>query len=108
MTNVEKYLKENANVDEFVTNLLHECNCPREDLEEFLNKEVKPILLKDERVILGHRPLDTKYIGRDSLGLYVSQWDNRTGGYCYWEFSNAFDFIKVGEEYKISDLLKEE
>lgn len=73
----------------------------------FLNDEVKPTLTEDEKVILRHRPLYLEYIGRDSFGLYISQFDYRAGSYCYWSFTNAFNNIANGEEYKISDLLEE-
>lgn len=99
MTNADKYLKDGVDADKFVGEFNDFVSkFPEESfyirLAQFLKYPAKPTLSEDEKVILRHRPLETEYIGKDSLGLYVSQWDNRTGGYCYWEFSNAFDFIK--------------
>lgn len=68
MTNAEKYLKENVNVDEFVSNFLHKCNCPREDLEMFLNDEVKPTLTEDEKVILRNINKFYTHIKRTNIG----------------------------------------
>lgn len=117
MTNAEKYLKDGVDVKEFKTQLRRYLSSKGfNDLSTgdycfeiccFLKVEAKPTLTEDEKVILRHRPVDFEYIGRDSLGLYISQFDDRAGSYCYWSFTNAFNNIAKGEEYKISDLLEE-
>ena len=112
MTNSEKFLKNPDDYHDLACEIaIHMSNSIKkgtvQNIDDFFKKQVKPILSEDEKVILKHKPLNHFYIGKDELGIYTSEKEDREGSYCYWSFTNAFNNIAKGEEYKISDLLEE-
>lgn len=99
MTNEQKFLKEGKR-NEFIKLINEELDNAggQFNIEEFLNKQVKPTLTEDERVIL--RNIDKKYrtILRQHKNIWIAE--NNDGiriyhGYCFDYYnSNLFQFIK--------------
>lgn len=112
MTNAEKYLKDETNINELASKM---CEKYYEDtsttipllLCTFFDEEAKPTLTEDERVILEFIT-NFDYIGRNEKGLYYKLQDEdikeRTA-VIYNLTTNLFQFIKNGEEYSIEELL---
>lgn len=72
MTNAEKYLKDGANIEEFIQEIEEELDLfgGQFNVERWLRTSPTPTLNEDERVIL--RNLDAFYIGRkNGIGLYA-------------------------------------
>ena len=77
MTNAEKFLKDGVDIENFANSL---CEFVgnfelRNGIKNFLNKEAKPTLTEDERVILRNiaKHNDFEKIGRGKIGgLYVT------------------------------------
>lgn len=123
MTNAEKYLRDEADVYDFLQEYArwyyskHKRLTVTTELEDFLTDTVKPILTTAERVILSNLRCEKgayEYIkiGRtelDSEGncdLILIDSDNES---VWWgEYGHLFQFIKEGEEYNIKELLGDE
>ena len=111
MTNGDKYLKDGVDVEEIVSayrswyiedkmmlELERKILVEKEnELRKFLNKEVKPMLTEDEKVILSHINTDIyAKIGRYKNGEIIFR--NVNDSYIvltpYFKFENMFQFIK--------------
>lgn len=114
MTNAEKFLKDNASIEELCCDFIKFCNNRKRILTEenelenlneggklgiFLQQNIKPTLTKDERVILSNTSKEYKYIYRDEMGklaLYISS--HKMGAtrvyHSFQPFENLFQFIK--------------
>lgn len=117
MTNKDKYLKEGVSVEEFVENMF---SCEhievyggikyinRGSMSYWLEKECKPTLTEDERVILKNIEKEYTHIGRGDetyrIVLYIKSKDDFKHCWCF--YNHLFQFIKEGEEYSIEELLK--
>ena len=119
MTNAEKYLKDNVNVEELWENFstYYYANKSRlsdvnKSLREFMKQETKPTLTEDERVIL--RNINKKYnrIERNEFGFLILTENGceniGEAMHTLYAFNHLFQFIKNGEEYNIKELLKNE
>lgn len=106
MTNAEKYLKDGVNINQMATEMVDYFNFPayegigESSIEAFFDKEVKPTLTEDERVILRNIK-NKKAIGRDKDNcLYFgSKGDGRF--FINSTFGHLFQFIK--ERRRIRD-----
>lgn len=95
MTNSEKYLKDEVNVEEFLNAIIEHCSkSSKNSIETFLRAEVKSTLTEDERVIL--RNIDTmyKYIYREYGSLRVSLRKNGEESEIFAMYDRLFKFIK--------------
>lgn len=112
ITHADKYLKDGVDVEEFISDIEYNIGIAAtisditkptgiflytDDLKKFLNEQIKPPLVNDEKVILRNIDERFKYISRDvvSIDLYISSEENCTG--CYTacvEFDHLFDFIR--------------
>ena len=117
MTNADKYLKDEARLEDFaiwLSNALFESrrgvDIQPKAIVDCLANTIKPILTSDEKVILNFIK-NFDYIGRDENGLYYKLQDKdvkeKTAG-VYNLTTNLFQFIKNGEEYSIKELLGDE
>ena len=129
MTNREKYLKDEVNIQELWKNFddyYYKNKSKESDVEKafrnFFEEEAKPTLTEDERVILRNIHSNENYktykrIGRTNYGsLYLSYDLNKAtaeeigeleSDFDYFEmYNNLFQFIKDEEEYSIEELLK--
>lgn len=114
MTNKDKYLKDGVDVEELRKEfedwyaITRRANTPANYLVEFLNETVKPTLSEDEKVILRNIDKKIKYITRDKSGyLYITEQSFSMLALSFSIYNHLFQFIQLGEEYKISDLLEE-
>ena len=108
MTNAEKYLKDNASVEEMkkdffdylVSDGVYGCNSKNivQKWEDFLNTPTKPQLTEDERVILRNIPKEYIKIRREKYtkNIYVEK--EKVEKEEDWEillvFNHLFQFIK--------------
>ena len=101
MTNEERLKEEGIDVKQFKSELLEYIG---EKFDEYMKNEIKPTLTEDEKVILRNICLTgTFYIERKYGTLKIhNKFDEIVDFYMY---DNLFQFIKDGEEYKISELL---
>lgn len=112
MTNAEKYLKDEASVEEFLNAVIEHCSkSAKNSIETFLKAPIQPTLTEDEKVIL--RNIDKKYntIGRNADGDLVVG-NNGINNGINWSyadiFNELFQFIREEEEYSTEELLKGE
>ena len=93
MTNGEKYLKDNASVEEFIKEINNELDYAGGEfnIKEWLEQETKPTLTEDERVIL--RNIREKYstITRRTGELFLESELNRIS---FEAYDHLFQFIK--------------
>lgn len=105
MTNAEKYLKDGVSVEEVANEF--ECFCLalkenynvmtyKQEMEQFLNCEIKSTLSEDERVILRNIAYDSeyKYIYRSLGMLYLSENEKLTCVDRLPGMHHLFQFIK--------------
>lgn len=96
MTNAEKYLK--VSTSEFIEAIIDELIDigGLSSLENWLVKEAKPTLTKDERVILRNiREKENKYITRDKSGyLYITEKPFSMLALPFSIYNHLFQFIK--------------
>ena len=106
MTNAEKYLKDNASVEEMrkdffdylVSDGVYGCNSKNivQKWEDFLNTPTKPQLTEDERVILRNIDKRWKNIYRNSGGglelheIYLGEEQMMI----FYSYNHLFQFIK--------------
>lgn len=122
MTNAEKYLKEEINVDELIEEIVDYIDKKyKEEYEWFhsvplfrylndffnidLNKTIKPELTEDEKVILRNIPKEYTTIRRNKWYEIEFVRDNEMYRQSML-LSHLFKFIKEDEEYSIKELLK--
>jgi len=115
MTNAEKYLKEGVDINQMATEMVNYFNFPpyegigESSIEAFFDKEVKPTLTEDERVILRNIDKKIKYITRDNSGyLYITEKSFSMLALPFSIYNHLFQFIENGEEYSIKELLGDE
>ena len=110
MTNRDKYLKDNIDVEKFIDELhyfwwANEYDV-KEGIRQFLNAKAKLPISSDEKVLLKNLRYDEKIIGRNDKGnLYFTNGykDNRARYFKY--YNHLFRFIENGEQYSIQELL---
>lgn len=88
MTNAEKYLKDGVATEELIGEMEISLSVPYYEVAGFWNKQIKPTLTEDERVILRNIKL---YVGRRMNGELFFTFENREEPYIKGEL---FQFIK--------------
>lgn len=102
MTNADKYLKDGKVTEELIGEMETSLCVPYCEVANFWNKQIKPTLTEDERVIL--RNLDEKwtYIYRDRWGIIclvdfkLDKEEIKNGDYGieFEAYNHLFQFIK--------------
>lgn len=119
MTNGKKYLKDLVDVEELIEQMAEKMTNKygrpfyKEDAKRFFEEEyqkIQPTITADESVILRKMKSEYKYIGKKYFFgtefLYVSCKEEGDDFTTLTPFDHLFQFIKVGEEYEIEELLK--
>ncbi len=95
MTNADKYLKDEVDIEELGTALriyVHSIDCDGLDLKhsiiKFFEKSAKPTLTEDEKVLLRNMNEDYKHLKRTNNG------DLYAGVDYFGAYSHLFQFIK--------------
>lgn len=103
MTNADKYLKDGVDVEELATKIIEygvfgDTATWKQAIIEFMNKQVKPTLTEDEKVILRNISKELKYIGRRGDEkhnfLYICEKPRQPQDYYALMFEDIFQFIK--------------
>lgn len=118
MTNAEKYLKDEVDVEEFIGEFNDFISKQTESqsayvrLAQFLKYPAKPPLTENEKVILRNIPKEFVKIKRENHTGNIFVEKEKVENEEDWQFlivyNHLFKFIRGGEEYKISELLGDE
>lgn len=100
MTNKDKYLKDGVDRAEFICGLRDYLDSHRDNydtsnlINNYLNKQAKPTLKADEKVILKNIPIIYSKIRRYEFDLYVSRDNCTCSDDVRLPFDHLFQFIK--------------
>lgn len=103
----QKYFKDGRSLKDFISDYMNYCLRNKKDsvnlesLSLFLNSEVMPVLIEDEKFILKNVDKKYKYIGRGEMAEQLYLKDEKGFKHCLCIYKHLFQFIK--ERRRISN-----